>query len=203
MNKLLLILIILVIVFGIIYVVFLFSGPKKKDFNHLVEPRIVKKENVRALVADFDGDFNNVLKEAFGKLFKKYFSLKDVPKGPKMPATFARYENFDKNLELTQENIKDMPWKGYVAIPIDDVIEVSDGGGVKVKTVDYGLVAEIVHFGAYDKETENINKLKKFIEDEGYEISGLHEEEYIKGPGWLYRPKSSYITIIRYQVKKK
>lgn len=202
MKKLLIIVCCLIVLIGIIYLILTLTGPKKKDYVHLTEPRIITKDDVRSLVVTFDGDANKVLKGAFGKLFKKYFSLKGVPKGSKQPAPMARYENFDNNLELVQEEIYDMPWKGFVSIPVPEDLKIEEEDGVQVKNVDYGLVAELVHFGPYEEETENINKLKNFIENEGYKIKGLHEEEYIKGPGLFYVPPKNYITIIRYQIEK-
>lgn len=203
MKILLIVVISLLVVLSVFYLIMSLSGPKKSDYMHLTTPRIIEKKDVRSIVVNFDGDANVVLKEAFGKLFKKYYSLKGVPKGSKQLAPMARYENFENNLDLTQQNIKDMPWKGYVSMPIGDEVKANDGDGVSIKTVDYGLVAELVHFGPYDEEVENIKKLKDFIDNEGYVISGLHEEEYIKGPGFFYTSPKNYITIIRYQISKK
>jgi len=72
------------------------------------------------------------------------------------------------------------------------------GVEVKLETWDYGTVAQILHLGAYDQEDANIERLRKFIEDNGYEIAGDHEEEYLTRPDAKV-PK----TIIRYQVRKK
>lgn len=203
MKILLIVAISLLVLLGVVFLIMSFSGPKKSDYMHLVTPRIIEKENVRSIAVDFDGDANKVLKEAFGKLFKKYYSLSDVPKWTKQQPPIARYENFDNNLELSQENIKDMPWKGFVSIPIGESVKAEEGNGAYIKNVEYGLVAELVHFGPYEEEVDNIKKLKDFIDLEGYIISGLHEEEYIKGPGFFYTSPKNYITIIRYQVKKK
>jgi hypothetical protein len=61
----------------------------------------------------------------------------------------------------------------------------------------YGTVAQILHLGAYDQETENIKKLLVFIDEQGYEVAGDHEEEY------LTRPDAKVAkTIIRYPVRK-
>lgn len=68
---------------------------------------------------------------------------------------------------------------------------------VKLETWDYGTVAQILHLGAYDQETESIERLHKFIQESGYEIIGPHEEEYQS------RPDAKVIkTLIRYQIKK-
>ena len=42
-----------------------------------------------------------------------------------------------------------------------------------------------------------------FIKKEGYEICGLHEEEYLRGPGVPFVKPKDYYTIIRYPVCKK
>ena len=53
-------------------------------------------------------------------------------------------------------------------------------------------------------ETPTIEKLKAFINERGYEISGDHEEEYLKGPGMFFKGNlNKYRTIIRYELVKK
>ena len=69
---------------------------------------------------------------------------------------------------------------------------------VKIDTWEYGTVAQVLHLGPYDQETETIERLQKFITENGYEIAGPHEEEYQS------KPDAKVIrTLIRYQVKKK
>jgi effector-binding domain-containing protein len=64
-------------------------------------------------------------------------------------------------------------------------------------------VAEILHIGSYDKEKPTVDRLTKFISDNGYRIIGDHEEEYVKGPGMLFKGNSeNYRTIIRYRIEK-
>ena len=69
---------------------------------------------------------------------------------------------------------------------------------VKIETWDYGAVCQILHLGAYDQESANVERLHKFIEDNGYEIAGIHEEEYLTSPN-----AKVIKTIIRYPIKKK
>jgi len=69
---------------------------------------------------------------------------------------------------------------------------------VKMETWKYGTVAQILHLGPYDQEGPAIARLHQFIEDNGYEIAGAHEEEYLTTPD-ANVPK----TIIRYVVRKK
>ncbi len=67
----------------------------------------------------------------------------------------------------------------------------------------YGTVAEILHVGSYATETPTIERLHQFIADQGYEIAGPHEEEYLKGPGMWGVKEKDYLTIIRYQVRQR
>ena len=69
---------------------------------------------------------------------------------------------------------------------------------VRVETWTYGMVAEVVHVGAFATEPETIARLHRFIADQGYEIVGPHEEEYLTPPG-----ASEQRTLIRYVVKKR
>ena len=69
---------------------------------------------------------------------------------------------------------------------------------VKLETWEYGTVAQILHLGSYDQEYATIEHLQRFIEGNGYEIAGAHEEEYLTTPDAKV-PK----TIIRYVVRKK
>ena len=79
-----------------------------------------------------------------------------------------------------------------------------DGLDVALATWEYGEVAEILHVGPYSAEEPTIARLKGFISDQGYEIAGPHEEEYVRGPGMLFAGDArSYLTLIRYQVHKR
>ena len=61
-----------------------------------------------------------------------------------------------------------------------------------------GVKLQVLHLGSYDQEEPAINRLLQFIEENGCEIAGMHEEEYLTTPDAKV-PK----TIIRYVVKKK
>ncbi len=69
---------------------------------------------------------------------------------------------------------------------------------VKIETWEYGTVAQILHLGPYDQETAAVERLHNFIQENGYEIVGPHEEEYLTRPDAKV-PK----TLIRYPIKKK
>ncbi len=140
--------------------------------------------------------------KAFGLLFKTYFKIKGTPKGSKQPAPRARWP---VSLDSPQSE-----WIGRYAMPVpEDTTELPEykaepGLTMELTTWEYGEVAEILHIGPYDKEEPTIEKLHNFIAQNGYEIIGEHEEEYLKGPGMFFKGNpEKYYTIIRYQVKKK
>ena len=68
----------------------------------------------------------------------------------------------------------------------------------------YGQTAEILHVGPYEKEAPTVAQLKAFLDENGFQVAGAHEEEYVKGPG-MFGPGNpqDYLTIIRYPVQKK
>ena len=69
---------------------------------------------------------------------------------------------------------------------------------VKLEAWGYGTVAQILHIGTYAEEETSIERLHQFIEENGYQIAGHHEEEY------LTRPNAKVVkTVIRYPIKKK
>jgi len=100
-------------------------------------------------------------------------------------------------------------WIGIYGFPVSENVETlpakknESDPDVILGYWEYGNVAEILHIGPYSEESHTIEMLYKFIEENGYKIAGYHEEEYLKGPGWLFKgnPKK-YQTIIRYQIEK-
>jgi hypothetical protein len=186
-------------------VIFLFMmgsyGPKLEEVKYLLEPRIITKENTNALVVEATGDPSNTVGPAFGLLFKAYFKLKDAPKGKKMACPMARWP---RPLETPKDQ-----WLGIYGMPVPESVRevppVKSGKGltVELREWSYGEVAEILHVGPYASEDTTVNKLKSFIDEQGYDICGPHEEEYLKGPSFIPTNPEKYLTIIRYQVCRK
>jgi len=161
------------------------------QYEKLKDPQINTKPNQKMLVVEAKGDPAVVAKDAFTKLFGSYFKLP----GAKMAAPRARWiADFAGPRE---------DWIGFYALPLPESVTALPEGreGIEIKEWEYGEVAEILHIGSYSNETPTIEKLHAFIKSQGYEISGPHEEEYLKGPGMVADP-SEYWTIIRYQVSK-
>jgi hypothetical protein len=175
-------------------------GPKFEQVQYLTAPRIITKTDMKALVVEAIGDPNKTVGPAFGLLFKTFYNMKDRPKGHAMEAPRARWP---KPLTTPKNE-----WIGIYAMPVPSMVtampDVKSKSGLRVELRDwrYGEVAEILHVGPYSKEEATVEKLRQFIAQNGYEICGAHEEEYLKGPGFLPTNPEKYLTIIRYQVKK-
>lgn len=178
------------------------GGPDPAQFEHLRQPRISEMADQKVLVVETMGDPTAVAGEAFSLLFTTYFKLKGVPKNARNLAPRARWP-------LLQDTPKDQ-WIGRYAMPVPESVDSLpdqragvSGLHTELKTWEYGPVAEILHVGPYDREEPTIRRLMDFIKDSGYVITGEHEEEYIKGPGIIFRGNpEKYLTIIRYRVKK-
>lgn len=161
-------------------------------YESLKTPRLTTMARQKMVVVEAKGDPNVVGKDAFGLLFKTFFSLTGV----QMAAPRARFPNI-------ATAPKDQ-WVGLYGLPIpDSFTQLPEGTqGARLEDWEYGEVAEILHVGPYSEEGPTIAKLYEFIGKSGYEIAGAHEEEYLKGPGMAADP-ADYWTIIRYRVKKK
>jgi hypothetical protein len=159
------------------------------QFDNLKEPKISTKQNQNMLVADMKGNPSKDSGGAIGKLYKFVYKYKDANQPPVLR---GRWQFSDKDTIAT----------GQYGIPIKAGIKV-DQDGVKSAIWEYGLVAEILHIGSYDNEKPTVERLTKFISENGYRIVGDHEEEYVKGPGMFFKGNpANYRTIIRYRVTK-
>jgi hypothetical protein len=188
----------LIIIFFFYYVS---RTPDMAQFEHLKVPAISNKANEKVMFVKTVGAPEKSAQNAFKLLFQTYYKTKNVEKSH-MVAPRSRW--------FVEQGTPVEKWEGHFAIPVPDkVTEVpvlKDDSGLKVElaTWEYGDVAEILHIGPYDKEMPAVDKLMKFIADNGYEIAGPHEEEYVIGPSPFFpRNPNKFVTIIRFQVKKK
>jgi len=197
MGKTVLIALAVVIAAAAIFLFMVTKGPGFKQYRKFIEPQIIKMEDRKMLVVELKGDPNEQAPKAFSKLFSVYFKLK----GASMKtAPLGRWANVD--------NTPASEWAGSYAVPVPDGLtilpEQKEEPATRIEEWMYGDVAQILHIGPYEEEMPDINKLRDFITASGYKISGPHEEEYIKGPGMIFKgnPKH-YWTLIRYNVVKK
>lgn len=186
--------------FVIIAALYLFSqGPDLGKYEFLKQPRIATMADQKMIVVTASGDPNVVGSKAFKLLFKTYFKIPGVPRNVTQ-APRARWAG---------DPLVKSSWTGYYGMPVPEgtaslpPVDPEPGFKVELTNWEYGDVAEILHIGPYAEETPAIEKLHQFLNQQGYEIIGYHEEEYLKGPGMFFKgdPKQ-YYTIIRYRIRK-
>ncbi len=163
------------------------------------DPQILEMPPQKMAVVSGKGAPDKVFPELMPALYGSVYTLKFDLKKKGLP-TFkvsglrARYP--DAHLVPMEE------WTHIIGLPVpEDTASLPQKAAsikVKLETWDYGTVAQILHLGAYDQEEASIERLHKLIEENGYEIAGMHEEEYLTRPDAKV-PK----TIIRYPVKKR
>jgi len=79
-----------------------------------------------------------------------------------------------------------------------DLPQKSERFPVRIARWDYGDCAWIMHLGSYDAEEPTVTRLAAFIDEQGLEIAGMHEEWYLSPPNAKV-PK----TVILYPVRPK
>jgi len=163
------------------------------------EPQILEMPPQKMAVVHGKGTPDKVFSELMPALYGSVYTLKFDLKKKGLP-TFkvsglrARYP--DAHLIPKEE------WTHIIALPIpEDTTSLTQkvpGIEVNIETWEYGTVAQILYVGSYAEEGPTVERLHKFIEENGYQLAGDHEEEYLTTPD-AKTPK----PIIRYQVRKK
>jgi len=201
MKRIVTIAVIVVIVIVAATVLTMQRRPDLSKYEGLKRPRIVEMNDQRMLVVEVKGDPNVAGQKAFSLLLRTYYRMKATPKGAKAPAPRSRWP-----LSFTTPKSE---WLGFYGMPVPDGVttlpsyKAEPGLKMELTTWEYGQVGEILHVGPYDKETPSVDNLMQFIKEQGYEVTGPHEEEYLKGPGMFFRGNPErYYTIIRYRVTK-
>jgi len=162
------------------------------------DPQILEMPSQKMAVVYMKGDPNKVMPEflsvLYGSVYKLKFELKKKGIEFKVGKLRARWPN--AHLVPKDE------WLGICGLPIpEDTTSLPQkvpGIEVKIEQWDYGTVAQILHIGPYSEETATVERLHKFIAENGYKIAGIHEEEYLTKPEAKVQR-----TIIRYPIKKK
>jgi hypothetical protein len=161
------------------------------------KPALVEMPAQRMAVVRSVGDPNDVGAQVFPALFGAVFTLKFKvlkPRGVEYKPGAPR-ARWPLPLETPREE-----WVGLWGIPVPDDTEelpqtVADVP-VALETWEYGTVAHILHLGPYAEEVSTVERLRAFIAENGCEICGAHEEEY------LSRPEAKQMkTLIRYPVR--
>ena len=162
------------------------------------EPQILEMPPQKMAVVHAKGAPGNVFAEFMPALYGSVYTLKFDLKKKGLP-TFkvsglrARYP--DAHLAPKEQ------WTIILGLPIpEDTTSLPQkvpGIEVKIEQWQYGTVGQILHLGPYDHEYATVMRLQRFIEDSGYEIAGVHEEEYLTSPDAKVMK-----TIIKYSLKK-
>ena len=162
------------------------------------QPEILVMKPHKIAVVYTKGDPNKVSGKAvsalYGSVYKLKFELKRKGVTFKVGGLRARWP--DAHL-LSKDQ-----WTGIWGLPIPEnttvIPQKTPEVEVKLETWDYGTVAQILHIGPYSEEGPTVKKLHEFISKSGYEIAGVHEEEYLTTPKAKVQK-----TLIRYPVKRK
>lgn len=202
MKKVVLIVLLILIVSIVAFVLFVKKGPSIKQYESLTNPTITEHPNQNMLVVETKGDPDQSAPGAFKLLFSTYYAMKGVPKNMKSAIPRSRWN-------VSEDTPQDQ-WVGSFAIPIPaniktlPTIKNPDNLNIFISEWEYGTVAEILHKGSYSDEKPTVQRLKDYIDQQGYQIIGMHEEQYLKGPG-MFGPGNpdKYLTIISYRVEKK
>lgn len=140
---------------------------------------------------------SKVFPALYGATYALKFSLKKRGVDYKVGPPCGRWFGGPDWMTIPREK-----WEAAWAIPIPEgtteLVQKDPETPVTIEPWEYGPVAQILHVGTYAEETPTIQKLHDFINAEGYEIAGPHEEEYQSSPA-AKAPK----TVIRYQVRKR
>lgn len=171
----------------------------------LKEPQILEMPRQTMAVTTTTGDPNLVgpdaMKALYGAVYGLTFARKKHGSDFAIGALRARWSGarLDPDGGIVGERDK---WVGEWGLPIPEGVETVPqkvpGIGVRPAVWDYGTVAQILHLGPYASEPASVRRLHDFIEAQGYDIAGPHEEEYLTRPTAKV-PK----TLIRYAIKKK
>jgi hypothetical protein len=171
--------------------------PKKmKPFT----PEIVELPARIVACTRTQGDPGEVGQKVFPALYGAVYTLKFARKKEgadfKVEAPRARWFNGPDWKSVPRDE-----WKAAWALPVPDdtteVVQKDPQTPVAVETWEYGTVAQILHIGTYAEEEPAIEQLHAYIAEQGYEIAGPHEEEYLSRPD-----AKEQKTVIRYQVRK-
>ena len=168
-------------------------------FAEIREPRITERPPETVIEVRATGDPNVVGGQAFGLLFQLYFSSPQTPKTPPPPVPRARWPS--------PPGTPPEEWVGLYALPVPDETVLPGGPSpagleARVTSWEYGLVAEVLYEGPYDREQPTLDALREFAVAEGYDLLPGHEEEYLRGPTMAGPGNpAEYLTILRYRLR--
>lgn len=169
-----------------------------KKAKSAAEPEILEMKPQKMAVVYTKGEPSKVAEKALPALFGSVYKLKFELKKKGLPFKVGKLRAHWPDAHLLPKD----QWTGIWGLPVPEgtislpqkVPEIE----VKLETWNYGTVAQILHVGPYSEEEPTVKRLHEFIFKNGYEIAGVHEEEYLTIPKAKVQK-----TLIRYPIKKK
>ncbi len=171
---------------------------KKLSRRSKCDHEIIEMPNQRMAVVYTKGDPNVVGHNAISALYGSVYTLKfDLKKRGlesfKVGTLRARWPDFEYTPKYQWTGVWGLPIpEGITSLPQKDpTVEV------EIEDWKYGTVARILHVGPYSAELATVERLHDFIREEGYEVAGPHEEQYLTTPDAKVQR-----TIILYPVRR-
>lgn len=183
------------------------------------KPALVDVPPLKALMIDGQGDPNGpAFQEAVGTLYSVAYTLKFTFKKKRaidypVMALEGLWCADDPAFFMNGERDK---WRWTIFVVLPDVVEKKDVTAaveavrekakfprfpeVRFEKFSEGRAAQIMHVGPYAAEAPTIEKLHRFIEEQGYRLRGAHHEIYMGDPRRAAPEKLR--TIIRQPVAK-
>lgn len=164
-------------------------------------PEIVKFPKTKVLTIKTIGDPGKVSQSAIPALYGTAYGTKfKVFKPKKKEMKIGCLSCFWPNAHKAPKSKWIGQWMLEVPLFVSakDLIQKDPKNKIGVAARPAGLVARILHLGAYSEEGPTVKKLHAFVKTKGYALAGPHEEVY------LTKPDAKVVkTIIRYQIHKK
>jgi hypothetical protein len=171
------------------------SEPETRREAESGAPVLTVMKNQRMLVVTMAGDPAKVGDKAMKTLYGIYFrnateAEKNAPMSPRV-----RWASSPLGAPGAE-------WIGKYALPVSLEFPEPRSGSAYTEEWHYGLVAQLLHVGAYEKENGTVAALKDFIARNGFTVSGDFEEEYLQGRGTFYEgAPGTYRTLLRFPVE--
>ena len=160
-------------------------------------PHIFTLTGGRVLVAKIIGDPDITMDTAGTTLYSAGRKLK-------LSASYMSARHLQWNQRDTKPKQEwDVHYSRMVPETATGLADIQDTADVKIfyERREKTEIAEILHVGPYDEITDSLEKLRQFIDKEGYRLSGFYEEVYLVFEQIEPNPYE-YETLLRYQVTK-
>jgi hypothetical protein len=182
-------------------------------------PATIDVPPMNTLMVDGTGDPNSsAFQEAVGSLYSVAYTLKFAfkkEKGIDYPVMALEGLWCADDPAVFMSDKRDS-WKWTLFIVLPDVVTKKDVAAaldavkkkakfprfpeVRFEKFAEGKAAQIMHVGPYSAEGPTIERLHRFVEDEGYRLHGKHHEIYLGDPRRSAPEKLR--TIIRHPVER-